>query len=64
MCHRTEARWRLSIAGGLEPIWANGGQELFYRSTADSLVAAQVETTPTFSVVARRTLFYSPITLL
>jgi len=49
-------RWQVSVAGGLEPRWAPGGGELFYRN-GDSVIAVAVSSRPTFSMGSRRTLF-------
>jgi Tol biopolymer transport system component len=46
--------------GGTEPLWSPDGRELFVRvlgARGADLVAVSVATTPTFRVVARRTLF-------
>jgi eukaryotic-like serine/threonine-protein kinase len=51
---------QVSLAGGLEPVWAPDGRELFYRTGATAtseLLAATVETDPTFAVASRRSLF-------
>jgi len=52
-----EARWQVSTNGGIEPVWAHSGRELFYFNFNDELVAAQVQTTPTFMVGDQRALF-------
>jgi serine/threonine-protein kinase len=52
-----EARWQVSTNGGIEPVWAHSGQELFYFNLNDELVSAQVQTTPTFVVGDQRVLF-------
>jgi len=51
------ARWQVSAAGGLEPIWGHGGRELYYRNGAGDLVVATITSRPTFRVVSQRTLF-------
>jgi serine/threonine-protein kinase len=51
------ARWQVSTAGGTQPLWANSGRELFYRNGRNDLVAAEVRTTPGFSVGQQRVLF-------
>ena len=33
---------RISLSGGIEPLWSNGGDELFYISGANELVSVQV----------------------
>ncbi len=51
---------QVSLAGGLEPVWARNGHELFYRNGAtlsSELVAATIESDPTFAVTARSALF-------
>ena len=53
----TDGRWVASRNGGQEPLWAHGGRELFYKSAAGNLVAAEVTTTSTFAVIAERVLF-------
>ena len=53
------SRTQVSVSGGLEPLWARSGRELFYTTATDAsdLIAAQIETAPTFRVVKRTTLF-------
>ena len=46
---------KVSTDGGAEPAWAPAGREIFYR-TADSLMAAPVETQPKLSVGTARAL--------
>jgi serine/threonine protein kinase/Tol biopolymer transport system component len=46
---------KVSTDGGLEPAWAPGGREIFYR-TADSLMAAPIETQPELKVGTARAL--------
>jgi serine/threonine-protein kinase len=50
-------RWQVSTDGGSEPLWSRRGDELFYRSGDQHLMAAQVHTTPPFSVGSRVRLF-------
>jgi serine/threonine-protein kinase len=52
-----DGKWQVSIAGGTAPLWAHSGSELFYLNGNAELVAADVLTTPTFSVGERRALF-------
>jgi len=50
----------VSVDGGSEPVWAPDGRELYYRETRQEnpfLVAAQIATTPTLAVTARKRLF-------
>jgi Tol biopolymer transport system component len=46
---------KVSTDGGMEPAWAPGGREIFYR-TADSLMVAPVATQPALSVGTARAL--------
>jgi len=52
-------RWQVSTEGGSEPLWSRRGDEIFYRSGDQHLMAAQVHTAPTFSVGTRARLFRS-----
>ncbi|HEX9691488.1 MAG TPA: protein kinase [Gemmatimonadales bacterium] len=51
------AKWQVSLSGGTEPLWANSGRELFYRSPAGDMVAAEIMTQPTFAVGRQTVLF-------
>jgi serine/threonine-protein kinase len=53
----SSARWQVSTAGGLYPLWSRDGKELFFRNKANFLVSSAVQTTPTFRADAQRTLF-------
>jgi serine/threonine-protein kinase len=50
------SRMQVSVRGGKEPVWSRDGQRLFYRDF-QNFVAANVRTSPTFSVLSRETLF-------
>jgi serine/threonine-protein kinase len=52
-----DGRWQVSVNGGTEPLWAHSGRELFYWSRSGEMVAAQIETEPTFRVGTRQVLF-------
>ena len=54
-------KWPVSTGGGVKPVWAHSGRELFYvdRNT-NTMVVAEVQTDPTFQVVRRETLFMLP----
>ena len=54
-----ESRIAVSIDGGIGPLWAHSGRELFFVS-GNAMVAATVETEPEFRVVDRETLFTIP----
>jgi eukaryotic-like serine/threonine-protein kinase len=49
-------KWPISTEGGTEPVWARNGRELFYRN-GDKLMAAAVETKPTFVAAKPKLLF-------
>ena len=52
-----DAKWAVSTSGGREPVWSHSGRELFYRNGLGEMVAAQVETEPTFSPGRSEVLF-------
>ena len=52
-----DGRWQVSTSGGTEPVWAHSGRELFYKNAAGDLIAAEVQTAPTFGVGQQRVLF-------
>jgi len=52
-----EGRWRVSAAGGREPLWSRDGKELFYRDFSGALMAVAVTIGPTFT-------FGAPVKLL
>jgi serine/threonine-protein kinase len=51
------AKWAVSTRGGTEPLWSHSGKELFYRDGSGNLVAVEVKSTPTFSIVGATSLF-------
>jgi Tol biopolymer transport system component len=57
---RSGGRRQVSIDGGIEPVWARSGRELFYRGdpgTMGRLISAAVRTSPDFDVIGRSVLF-------
>jgi serine/threonine-protein kinase len=51
---------QVTLDGGDEPVWSGDGRELFYRAAGEGqveLVAAAVQTTPSFRVISRKALF-------
>jgi serine/threonine-protein kinase len=52
-----EARWPVSVGGGVEPRWSHDGRELFYRNGKSELVSVRVETRGTFAIGATSVLF-------
>jgi Tol biopolymer transport system component len=47
---------QISTEGGVEPVWARNGRELFYRN-GDKMMAVGVETKPTFTAAKPKLLF-------
>jgi hypothetical protein len=43
-------KWAVSAKGGTDPEWSHRGDEIFYRDSAGTLVAAAIKTTPTINV--------------
>jgi len=55
-----DGRWQISVSGGAEPVWANSGRELFYRTVGaatDSQMVIGVTTGKSFIPGARKALF-------
>ena len=48
---------QVSADGGVEPVWAHSGRELFYRNGANELVAVEVTDDPTFAAGPQQVLF-------
>jgi len=57
-----DGRWQISAQGGMEPVWARSGRELFYRTTGTPAQQMVMEITPgpTFVPGVRKTLFPLP----
>ncbi len=53
-------RWQVSTEGGVMPVWAHSGRELFFVDDNGGLVAAQVDTDSGFRVGEKETLFTLP----
>jgi serine/threonine-protein kinase len=51
------ARWRISPAGGGNPIWSRTGRELFYKSDHGQLMAVRVLPGVNFSIGSQQALF-------
>ncbi|MEE8478228.1 MAG: hypothetical protein V3S19_07640, partial [Gemmatimonadales bacterium] len=51
-----DGRWQVSTDGGVAPLWAHSGKELFYRN-GNEMVAAEVVLAPSFAVGEQRVLF-------
>jgi serine/threonine-protein kinase len=54
------ARFAISVAGGLEPLWRRDGAELFFRTTRGEMFAVPVTTGQRFAQGAPRLLFSKP----
>lgn len=52
-------RWQVSTGGGMQPLWARSGQELFYRD-GGAVMAVPVEMDPSFAVGYPQVLFQGP----
>ncbi len=52
-----DAMWQISTAGGIEPLWARNGRELFYVNGNRELVVVEVQTEPTFAPGPEHVLF-------
>ncbi len=50
-------KWQVSTGGGINPVWAHSGREIFYIDGKGRMVAAQVRTQGGFRVGERRPLF-------
>ena len=50
-------RQQVSVSGGVEPLWAHSGRELFYRNGAEEMVAVAVTTDEAFGVEGEEILF-------
>jgi len=53
----SSARWQVSTAGGVYPLWSHDGKELFFKNKNNFLVSSAVQTSPTFRADAQRVLF-------
>ncbi len=53
-------KWQISTDGGAQPMWAAGGQELFYRS-GNRMMAVSVDMGPGFTASKPRVLFEMPV---
>ncbi len=53
----SDSRASISTEGGSSPAWAHSGRELFYKNGANELVVVTFDTTPSFAIRSRTTLF-------
>jgi Tol biopolymer transport system component len=61
---RSDERWKISVAGGVQPMWRHDGKELFYLALNAMLTAVDVKTTPTFESGVPQPLFQARTPLL
>ena len=54
------ARFAISVDGGVEPVWARDGRELFYRNVRGAMFATPVTTGAHFTNGTPRLLFTAP----
>ena len=52
----SSGKWQISTEGGVEPLWARNGRELFYR-TGDKVMAVEITTQPSFQAGTPRLVF-------
>ncbi|MDQ3080768.1 MAG: hypothetical protein M3R07_00975, partial [Gemmatimonadota bacterium] len=50
-------QYQVSASGGIQPVWSPDGTEIFFGAPGGWLLAAQLRTTPDFTVARRDTLF-------
>jgi Tol biopolymer transport system component len=55
----TERKWQVSTTGGTEPRWRSDGEEIYYLSPEEKLIAVTVKAGPSFAVP--RTLFQTQV---
>ncbi|UCD25598.1 MAG: protein kinase [Gemmatimonadota bacterium] len=49
--------WRISTDGGMQPLWAHSGRELFYQNEKGEMVAVPIQTEPNVVIGEERALF-------
>jgi dipeptidyl aminopeptidase/acylaminoacyl peptidase len=57
-----DGKWQVSTNGGMGPLWAHSGSELFYVDRDDQMVAAEVQLGDALRVSEREILFQMPDT--
>jgi len=53
----SSAKWQVSTAGGIQPIWSKGGRQLYYINGKNELVAADIKPGSAFGVGEEHVLF-------
>ena len=56
----TGAKWLVSKAGGIRPLWRPDGKELFYLSVTGSVMAVDIDTSKGFQAGTPHRLFSAP----
>ena len=56
----TAGKWQVSTQGGVMPLFAHSGREMFYVDPNRNLVAVEIETSAGFRMLSRQTLFAIP----
>jgi serine/threonine-protein kinase len=54
-----DGKWQISTDGGIQPVWARSGREIFYRN-GDKMMAVAIETQPVFRAEKPVLLFEGP----
>ena len=49
--------WQISTGGGITPVWARSGKELFYLDGTNAVTSVPIQTAPTFSAGTPTKLF-------
>jgi serine/threonine-protein kinase len=49
--------WQISTSGGITPVWARNGKELFYLDRTNAVTSVPIQTAPTFSAGTPTKLF-------
>jgi hypothetical protein len=57
-----DGKWQISSDGGIGPVWAPRGQELFYRNS-DAMMVVDIKTEPTFTAGSPVVLFTGRYTI-
>ena len=59
----TEEKWRLTTAGGQQPMWSPAGKEIFYADLEGRMMVVPVTPGPAFTASAPQPLFRAPLRL-
>jgi eukaryotic-like serine/threonine-protein kinase len=53
-----KGKWQVSMSGGAHPLWSPDGQELFFLSEENAVMAVPVETDPQFKINGTPTVLF------